>query len=78
MSTLHCSSNYWALLIISLCLVSVVSVHVLGEWHFIFKCSNIGERSQDNVVGIVTDFEPDDGGVIVQVLVGSRIFSTLS
>jgi hypothetical protein len=63
MSMLFCSVIYWALRIIILCLVSVVSVHVLGEWHFIFKCGNTDERSQDSDGGIVTGYEPDNGGV---------------
>jgi hypothetical protein len=58
MSMLSCSVIYWALLIINLHLVSFVSVHVLGELHF------------------MADYGLVNGGVGVQVSVGSRIFSS--
>jgi hypothetical protein len=56
MSMLSCPVNYWEILIINLRLVRFVSVHVLGEWHFIFKCGNTDERSWDSAVGIATGY----------------------
>jgi hypothetical protein len=46
----------------------------IGQLPFLFP--NSDGRSLDSVVGIVTGYGLDDQGVWVQVLVGSRIFSS--
>jgi hypothetical protein len=57
---------------------SLISVLLTRSCKLILVANIIKMRSQDSVVDIVTGYGLDDRGVGVRVLVGSRMFSTLS